>query len=116
MEGIPDFKWEMLREFGESVALVCAFNAKHGTLPKPGGKREDGEEGRLASFLSAQRQLHKKGPNALKQSHLFKMKLLNYVQRLMHSLQTRVSILWRIFLTRSSWEDLDKSQGKTQSI
>ena len=61
MENIPDFEWEMLRDFEDSIALVVAFHKKHGELPKRGGAREDGDEDRLANFLKKQRVAYNKG-------------------------------------------------------
>jgi hypothetical protein len=55
MKGIPGFRWGHQRTFEDSVRLVLAFHAKHGELPKRGGEREDGDEDRLANFLTRQR-------------------------------------------------------------
>ena len=56
LEKIKDFEWgQTNREFDDRVELVLAFYKKYGEWPRRGGKREDGDEDRLAQFLSKQR-------------------------------------------------------------
>ena len=59
MESIPEFSWTRdTRSFEDSVELLHAFHEKYGELPLRRGKRNDGDEARLAKFLSTQRVLY----------------------------------------------------------
>ena len=62
MESIPDFRWTRdTRSFEESVTLLRAFHEKYGELPIHSGKRNNGDEARLAKFTNQQRVLYHKG-------------------------------------------------------
>ena len=62
LERIPGFEWDPNEvAFKESVRAIVAFCTKHGGLPKRHGERMEGEERRLAQFLSDCRQDRKSG-------------------------------------------------------
>ena len=69
LETIPRFDWGHTHlDFEESLGLATAFHVKYGELPKHEGTREEGEEARLARYLSRQRALYHK--DKLSEEHI----------------------------------------------